>query len=60
MPKIQEPYLNKEVYKEKKKSQTVYYHRCNKCKEHEESSAVPVSRTVIVRVTSYGSIGYLI
>ena len=39
---LQEPYLNQEVYKEKKKSQTGYHHRCNQCKEYEESITISV------------------
>ena len=45
-----EPYLNEEVYKEKKKSQTVYDYRCNKRKEHEESSSVSVNWSLALQM----------
>ena len=32
----------KEVYKEKEKSETGNYYRCNKCKEHEEGFTISV------------------
>ena len=39
---LQEPYLNKEIYKEKEKSETGYNYRCNQCKEHEKGFTISV------------------
>ena len=34
--------INKEIYKEKEKSETGYNYRCNKCKEHEKGFTISV------------------
>ena len=40
--RIKEPYLNKEVHKQKENSETGNYYRCNKCKEHEKGFTISV------------------
>ena len=40
--KAYKSHIYKEVHKEKEKSETGNYYRCNKCKEHEEGFTISV------------------